>query len=297
MPLLYTSVTEIGTYVVDPVVDQAIEWMHSRLGTKDIVNVNTRVINDRTATSLISDEDDNPNMVNDSLQVTVETHFSPTNQHWEDHPDYNTPSAGTARRYSHMYQPLFSDPEVGFHIREMTASFGLTLSFRFEFITYDVAEQVLRSLYAQDLGGQVNHLQDIVISYPLTLGVLKALYLVHQNRAGWKDKPLWDYFANFCTSDYQVNARREDLITPERATRPETMIAWKRIQMNCIGKINIDQDKPEPIVEGQAPTSYAVEFQYLLQFGRPDLLQIDLPIMVSNIPLPDKIFANLPRTI
>lgn len=293
MSILYTRVTEVGPRVIDPVTDQIVAMFTKKLAVDELIGANVVIDNDRTAVSLVDDGEGNINMSNDRLVVTVDEHFSPTEQHWPDYPDYNTLSAGTSKRYSHMYQPLFIDADAGFAIREMTASFGLTLRFRFEFLSYDVATEVLTALYDMDVGNQVNYVQDIVVNYPITMGVLKALYSVYRCKQDYKSKSLWEYFVDHVTSDVQVDARREDLLAPERWDNLQLAVGFKRIQMDCRGKVNCDQNKPEVMKVEQCPNAYVVEFEYLLQFGRPDVLQITMPISVDQQMLPSRMFDKL----
>lgn len=288
MPQLYFKVSETATRIIDPVVDQIKESVLKQYGLTDYFDSSEYIDNDRSAPVDETDGYNNVRFGNNRLDIQVETHFNPASQMWDMTVDHNNGAYGQSRLWANQYESIFNDQEIGASVQELTTPFGLTLNVSMQFITYDAALNALDTLLANNHGEVVSHVHDLCYTYPVPLTLMSALYAVFKNRAEYQDIGFQRYLQTFSSQRFGFDVRKYDLDKPN----PETEFLVRKVQMNCLAVLTCDQDKPEVEKMDMAPSAYNVSFTYRIQFGRPQTLQLTVPVCVENKPLPPILFQK-----
>lgn len=289
MPYLYRPIQDVASRIIDPVVSQVWGSVLDQLSLRQTFQDNIYINNDRSAASQTDDGHGNINLQRNQCKIEVDTAYNPSEQFWNTWSPYGSTASGMSKTTANTYQTIFLDPEAKMSIQEMTQVFGLTLTFEMTFLSYDVAQQTLTNLYNQNLGTIVNHVHDIVYSYPVDLTTLCALWAVYKSKTDYPDKSasaFFTYINAMSQAQFKFDVRRVDLVQSQQ----ETQFAVKRQQMNCQALLSCDQQKPEVVLEDNMPRAYSLTFTYRIQFGRPSLLQILMPIMVDQTPIPSWLF-------
>ena len=288
MPQLYFKVSETANRIVDPVVDQIKESLLKQYGLEEYFDSSEYIDNDRTAPTDETDGEGNVRFGNNRLDIQVETHYNPASQMWDTTVDHNNGTYGQSRLWANQYESIFNDSEIGTSVQELTTPFGLTLNVTMQFITYDAAMNALDTLLANNHGEVVSHVQDLSYTYPVPLTLMSALYAVFKNRSEYQSIGFQRYLQLFSSQRFGFDVRKYDLDKPD----PETEFIVRKVQMNCLAVLTCDQDKPEVEKMDMAPAAYNVAFTYRIQFGRPQTLQLTMPVCVENKPLPPILFQK-----
>lgn len=286
--------SETGSRVIDPTVDSIWRQVLTQIGVIQYFdNHQIYIDNDRSASSLAKDDDGNANLLQNRVDIAVDTFYNPTDQHWNNATDYNTGVSGTASRYANLYRSILLDTVSNVSVQEITQPFGMTLSFKLTFLSSDVAQQAISALYSQNTPGSVTHVNDIVYSYPLDMNALVILWAVFKNKTDYPTKDptsFIQYLQDSSQAEISFNIRREAI--NGNGTNPESQLVVKRHQMNCQAQLNFDQQKPVVEKQDQLAESYTVEFTYQIQFGRPAILQFTIPPIIDQTPLPYGFFKD-----
>lgn len=290
MPQLYFKVGEVATRIIDPVVEQLKNSVLSQLGLTQYFQLSEFIDNDRSAPTSDTDGMGNVRFGNNRLDVVVDTHYNPASQMWDMSTDFNTGAYGQSLLWANQYESIFGDPDVNVSVQELTTPFGLTLTFRMQFITYDAAQNALDSILASNHGELVNHVHDLSYTYPVPFTLISALYQVYKCRDEYQSLGFQRYLQKFAFGRFGFDVKKYDIGKPD----PEIQFVVRKIQLNCLALLTCDQDKPEVVKEDVANTAYSVEFTYRIQFGRPQRLQLTLPVAVENKPLPPVLFTKTP---
>lgn len=288
MPQLYFKVAETATRVIDPVVEQIKNTLIDQFGIAAYFAGNQFIDNDRFAPTDDTDTQGNMRFGNNRMDVEVETHYNPSSQLWDMTVPHNHGAYGQSTMFANQYESVFNDPAVGVSVQELTVPFGLTLTFKLQLLTYDAAQNILDAILASSHGELVNRVHDLTYSYPVPLTMMAALYCVYKNRSSLQDMGFQAYLKNFSSDRFGLDVLKYDLGKPN----PETQMVAHKVQMNCIAQLTCDQDKPEVEKTEMANAWYNLEFTYKIQFGRPQRLQVTLPVAVENQPLPPYMFEK-----
>ncbi len=292
MPMIYLKVPEVGTRIIDPVTEQLVDSVLSKLEIRQYFENLIFIDNGRTAASQSDDALGNINLQGNRCDVKVETLFNPSEQFWDTSTDASNTASGSASRYTPQYQKIFFDQDAKVSVQELTMPFGLVLTFDLAFRTYDAAQQAISALIAQNYGTMVNNTHDVVFSYPVTMQMMTVLYAVYKCKQDYAQKPFYQYVQDMATANYSFNIRAYDIGKPD----PVTQLVIKRQQINCQALLEFSQNEPEPKREEKLPIAYTLQFVYRLQFGRPNTLQITVPAVVENQPLPHGLFVSVPNS-
>ena len=287
MPQRYFTVEEVGTRYIDPISRQIIRSTLSRLGLWEYFGLGIFINNQRTAISRDDDGQGNIRMGNNRCDVEIETHFNPTDQMWDRAMDYNSPSYGTSKRWVGTYESIFNDPEVGVSIQELTKPFGMTMTFRLTFKSFDAAQKARDRIDTLCNGDVVNQSHDIVYSYPIGQDLSGILGNIYRARSSLNTTYGFNQYVNMMAQSqigYDVN--KYDIGQGKQVTE------WvvKKQQLDCLALMQCTQSGPIPEMQEDVSDAWSVEFTYQFQAGRPQTLQLTFPVLIEQNPLPREYF-------
>lgn len=290
---LYFTVREIGPRFIDPITQQLIQSVMYQLGLWDYFRYGVYIDNQRMAVSADDDGEGNMRMGNNRLDVGVETHYNPNDQMWYQPMSYNLPAYGTSKTWRKNKETIFADPAVGVSVQEFTAPFGLTMNFKLTFKSYDSAQVALDRIMTFAHGDVVNQTHDIEYTYPVDLSFMAVLNQVWRARASLNKKySFYQYTNMMARAKFGFEVNRYDIGQP----KPRSEYVVKKRQIGCLALMQCDQDSPTPVMQDSVPDAYTIEFTYKFQSGRPQTLQVEIPILVEQTPLPAVLFNKPTQT-
>lgn len=297
MSSFYTNISENAERVIDPISQQVIYALVRKLGAQDLFKDRIHIQNDRSANSLYNNTDRTRNFLAENrMDVTVDTHYNPAESQMFDNSSMgvNTPAIAMNNHNKYTRRSIFSDPKIGFYVRELNMPFTITFNVEMRFSEYDGAMRVLSNILNEAHSGLINDVHDVVYSYPFDRSTWMILTAIFNARESYrKNNPnatILEYLDSISKAQWGFDIRRPDL-TETAVAKADTEAAVTRQQLSCAAKLEYSGSKPEPVMEESQPVGYTIEFTYTIQVGRPHLLEFDVPPIVEQNPLPAIFFT------
>lgn len=287
MPDVFFPVTEISTNILDPLIAQISETVLRQLGIRQYFDTSIYYNTPRTTSSLADDGRGNINLSRNRCDITVEEILNPAGVMWDTATTGNQTAYGTSPSYRSNYQSIFRDDIAGVSILEHTMPAALFFSFKLKFLSFDAAQIAFASILGQNHGTVVGMVHDVVYSYPIALRLLVALSAIHQRRVSFTGD-FNAYLDQYATVQWHRNIRKLDV----GSTPQEFQLVAQKQQLRCQALLECTQNEPELDRVDKLAQSYSIDFSYKVQFGRPNILQLVLPVSVENQSLPDALFSK-----
>lgn len=291
MSVLYTNISENAERVVDPISQQVIYALLRKLGVQELFKENIHYKNDRSASSIYTRPDGTIyTAAMDRVDIVVDTKYNPwSDQLFENrNTGFNTPLNGMSNRSKVNRRAIFEDVPIGFYVRELNMPFTIAFEITFRFTEYDGAAMCLSNILNISKDGYTNEVHDIVYSYPFDVTAWNVICEVFKRRKTYRqahpnDKVL-DWLDTLSKAQWGMDIRRPDL-TETAVAKGDTEYAVTRQQMSCAARLECSSNKPEPVMDNQMPIAYTLTCSYQIQFGRPHLLEFEIPPVVEQIPM------------
>lgn len=298
MSVLYTNISENAERVIDPISHQVIYSLLRKLNMQEYFKDNTYFYNDRSAASLYNRPLGDINLATyNRLDVTIDTHFNPDEGQLFDNMSMgiNTPASGLTTHSSEGIREIFVDPAIGFSVRELNMPFTISFEIVMRFREYDGAAMALSNILNRSKKELINEVHDLVYSYPFDTTAWAVLTQVFNRRKTYKaahpDDKLIDWLDSISKTEWGFDIRRPDLLETT-AVRNDVEYTVTRQQMSCSAKLDCSSSKPEPIMQDKTPVGYNINCAYTIQFGRPHLLEFNVPPIVEQNPMPAALFQG-----
>ena len=291
---MFFNINEVGLRYLDPVIEQIVFSLIGKLQIKDFFENSIFIDDNRRAISQNTDTQGNMRIGDRRIDVEVNSHLNPdSGQLWEMNTPYNTIGSGTCARWYKYYEKIWCDPEVSVALIEHTVPFTIDLNFTLRLKGYEEAQVCLDKVLSYAFRNIAQETHDITYTYPLSRHLLNVFDAIYKNRKSENKKyTKSEYIQRYACANFVEEVNKYDLV--ENKTIHSTLYV-KKYQLRCIGKLTCDMEKPEVILEDKLPHFYLVRFLYQFQAGRPRTLQLYLPPVIEQTPLP-KIFFQKEST-
>ena len=291
MNSLFFNVYETSTHYIDPIGDLLMHSIVDRLGVADYFGKSYFYHSDRTAVSVNNDESGNMRMGDRRVDVFADYKLNPdTGQMFPTTNPGNRLVYGTSTRWNYAYQKLWWDPEISVCLLEHTVPFTVVLNFELLFKEFDISQMCLDRLLTLSSENLVTQVRDITYSYPMDFNVISVLYQIYQRRVSENQTlNFFQYINKYLCADLVVEANKYSLTQNQS---PETALYFKKYQLRCLGRLRCDQETPETGKQENAPNEFIVKFTFEFQAGRPQFLQLSLPPIIEQTPLPSVLFET-----
>lgn len=283
MPVTNILLDEVQTNIADNVIKQSVISILTDLDVyHKLQNRNISIISDHQKDGSSRDKDSNIRLENtDRCHVDATFISNPQKVRWD------VIHFGTLQTYGQagsphdraMKFPLFSDNEIGLRVIEQMAPKVAELDFTLTFNDKNDALKVETILVNKYQGTALLNIHDLVYTYPLSidfLSVLKCFYNLKKSYNASKD--FIQYLKDYFTKEFTWEHLKGD----SDKKRP----CLKSYQLNALGLLEYDQDKPEAVNVGGSTDRWEIKFRYSLQFGCPDSFILDYPSVVENSLVP-----------
>lgn len=292
MPIRDFIIPELSTNIAMPVVSQVVDGLLQQIQLQKYFLDNESIYyhSDYQAASSSVDTSDRANISRSRCDVTYEFVLNPNNVRWPEALTFHhLPAYGMYPKSKHDEIPMFSDGTADVRVVEQVVPCSLKLDFSLKFKERELAERAFVALNNITHQQGVHRVHDLSYSYPLSLDMCTAFYEIYMRRSEYYDfaakQPIksWrQYMSDHTGRDVGYTIHRDDAASDN----PERQVVVKRILLGALGLLEIDQAKPEPMSEDRYTDRYEITFTYHIQFGRPDVLRMYLPVVVESRLLP-----------
>lgn len=288
MPSLYYHVEAPGVNILKVVTDQVVMGLLDELDLVRYFQDAIYILTSYTAYSQYDDGHGAVTLVKNRCDVDVKYILDKSKVPWPVETPYTTTAYGVRADKKGNHTPIFFDPTSNILIEHLTVACGITMNFTLTFQVFDDCHKAFDTIKTKYAGSLVQKPFDLSYSYPVSFSLLQYLVAVYKAKDAYQNKSLLDYINDYKTTEISFDVRKSQLGNPD--ADKELMIQVQ--QLNCLAQMTMDQEEPEVKRVDQVPDSYTINFEFTLQFGRPNLTIVHTPIAVDNKVLPYNLFEN-----
>lgn len=279
MPIRDIKIPELMTHVVQPVIEQTVRAVLIDLGLRHYFDDNIMIIAADQALSDTSDGTHNARLSVDRCNVTYSVNFSGTENKFDTSAFRFTQAHGYFGKDKYEYRPIFFDREADILLTENQVPCTVTMEFNLQFKNNkERAYLTSTAITNKQSQNTVVVPHDLYYDYPLSVLLLKYLYTLYKNKFPDKQMSFEHYL--------QAGTKKNISFLKSKTTKDSELVI-KKTQINALGFLEYSQSEPEVEKEEQYADRYNVNFNYTLQFARPDMLRFYYPIIVNNKLVPE----------
>ncbi len=291
MPTLYHRIEATGVNILKTVTEEIVNGLINEFSLNEIMANSIYIGSSFLSYSDYDDNQGSPTLNKNRCDVNVEYILDQTQVPWPMTTVYSTSAMGMRPYRKGTYTPVFFDSDAGILAEHMTSPTAINMNFTLTFQAFNDAVKTFDTIKNRYSGSLVQNPFDLVFSYPVSMEVLKYLVSVFEAKKSYSDNPsktILDYIKDIQYSKIDFDVRRSQIAKPDADV--EMMIRCQ--QLGSVGQLTMEQKEPDVQKQGNLPASYSIQFDYVIQFGRPILLMIHTPISVENNVLPKSLFLN-----
>lgn len=289
MPIRDIKIPEIMTHVVQPVIEQVVRSVLIELGLRHYFDNNIMITSPDQAISDTSNGTHNARLSVDRCNVSYTTNFSASENKFDVSAFRFTQAHGYFGKDKYEYRPIFFDRKSDILLTENQLPCTVPMEFSLQFKNNkELAYLTSTAIINKQSQNTVVMPHDIYYDYPFSILLLKYLYTIYKTKYPEKDITFEQYL--------QAGTNKNVSFLRSRNTALYELVV-KRTQLNALGFLEYNQVEPEVEQEEKMADRYNVNFNYTLQFTRPDMLRFYYPIVVNNRPLPEFMVTSGEQTI
>ena len=277
MPIRDILVPEASSAILEPISEQMVYAILSRLGLGAAFSDNIYIMNDYTKPSLTSDENSNAQISKDRCDVKMSVSWNPTETKWDVSSFKYTQAYGIFSALDHTLMPILADPVADIRLVEHQLPCSMVLEFTLQFKNRESAFSVISVINNTSYKDSVVNPHNLAYSYPLGDDLVRCLYTLYELRQPFVNVDFLTYLRICSQGSVQYLQQR---------TGSNTTIVFKRIDLKALGVLDYTQTAPTVQDQDRGIDRFVVEFTYTVQFARPDVLRLDFPVTVCNQPVP-----------
>ena len=291
MPELSFQVSEFDASVIDRVAAQVVQAMLHDLTLNTLFNDNNLTIrSDRMEDANSSDGEGGVRLSSsDRCDILVSEVTNPAKLRWDIINFSNTQAYGQSSRDRLDMLPLLRDHSADITVWEYNKPCNIRLDFSLKFRDKAEAMRVESVITTRYHGSSVHNPHDISYAYPIGLDLAAALFVLYKLRASYNiNHEFVTYLREFSTQAVVFEVSK-----PVADATAERRLMLKRVNLQALGLLEYDQEKPSPVTIQKVTDRWELQFSYTLQFSRPDTFRLCFPSVVENEWVPA---AVLPAT-
>jgi hypothetical protein len=287
MPTLHYRVEAPGAHILKTIQDQVIYGLLDEL---DLTETFKDSVYPMSSFMASSDWKTNgaSTLVKSRCDVEIAYIMDKGQVPWPVDSPYNTTAQGLRTKNKGNHTPIFIDEVANVSIEQYTVACALDMNFVLSFATFDEATRAFDTIQAKYRGTLIQTPFDIAFSYPVSMGMLMYLVSAYKAKADYKNKGFMDYINDMKRTEISFDVRKSELTSED----PDKELMIRCQQLNCLAQLTMDQKEPEVIRLNQLAESYSISFNFVFQFGRPNIVAVNTPISIDNTVLPYGLFES-----
>lgn len=288
MPKLYFGLEAPSVSILDTVTQQVVTGLLDELDILRLFDKSIYISQSFSSYSQFDDGKGAPTLNKNRCDVDVNYIIDKSQVAWPVETNYTTTALGLRSDKVGNHTPILYDEEAGVLIEHYTVACGIEMNFKLNFQTFDDALKAMDRIQTRYKGSLVTTPFDISYSYQMTTAMYKYLLAVFNAKEAYQNKTLFDYIDDTKMTEISFDFRKSQL--GEEDADKSLMIRCQQLQ--CLGQLTMDQREPDAVRVGQLPDSFTLNFTFMFQFGRPNLVVVNTPISVENTVLDYHLFEN-----
>ena len=285
MPNRDLLIPEASSAILEPISQQMTYAILARLGLRNTFDNNVYITNDYTKPSLTTDEGHNALISKDRCDVKMTVAWNPSEVKWDVNSFNYTQAYGVQKTLDHSLIPVFVDSVAGVQLTEHQLPCSMALEFSLQFKNRESAFMAISAINNTSLKDSVINLHDLVYDYPISHEMLLCLEQIYQLRKASTPLDFWTYLQRGSRGAVQYLQQR---------TGNEIELVVKRQDLKAMGVLEYTQNAPSVMEQDRGIDRFVVDFNYTIQFARPDVLRLSFPVVICNQMVPHWM---LPRPI
>ena len=236
--------------------------------------------NDRNFDSSSEDENEALRLGSDNrCIITSEEITNPKNIKWMMDHLSSKMSHGRSSLNTETKIPLFYDQDSDIRLYELSQSCNIKLSFKIFFKDKDLATKLESLIVNKYHGDAAFNLHDINYSYPIGMDVASSMMYLYKLKKSY-NKTYVNYLQEYSTKEISLDVSKHD--------NNEKRLMVRKNNLNTLALLEYDQDKPMAKEAGKLSSGWEIEFEYTLQFSKPDSLSLTFPSVIENQLVPNE---------
>ena len=290
MPSIYYRIEAPGVNILKMVSDEVIGGLLEEFDLTQTFEKSIYPMSSFMASSNYSDADGQPTLTGKTrCDIDINYIMDKTQVPWPVDTPYTTSAAGLRSSYKGHHTPILYDEKAGVLIEHYTIACAIEMVFSMTFSTFDEACTAFDTIQSKYRGSIMRTPFDLAFSYPVSEKLFEYLLEVYKLKDDYKNKSFLDYIDDVKKTEISFDVRKSQLTSPD--ADKELMIRCQ--ELNCVGQLTMDQKEPEVTKVDDLPDTYSVNFNFVVQFGRPNFVAVHTPVSIDNKTLPSVLFSSV----
>ncbi len=273
MPIRDIVIVQVSNNILMPIAEQLTNIVLVRLGCFGKFAGNLYVNTEFTKPSLTNNDNHQALISQDRADIKMSASLNPTEMKWDTMSFRYTQAYGVIGVHEKPYLPVFADPEIDVALVEQQLPCTMTLEFSLQYKNREDADMTISAINNTSLKDSVINYHDLSYTYPVDIDQLSCLWQIYQLRAASLGITFWDYLKT------GTNHAVSWLKSPG-TDKAELVIRRQAIQ--AYGVLEYTETAPQIEAEQISIDRFVVNFNYTLQFARPDVLRLYFPVVIAN---------------
>lgn len=279
MPIRDLLIVESSSAILEPISQQMVYTILSRLGLRYTFENNIYITNDYTKPSITSDDDSHNALISkDRCNVKMEVVWNPTEVKWDINSFNLTQAYGIQGSTDKTLVPVLIDPQIDVYVVEQQVPCSMTLSFSLQFKNRESAFMAISAITNTSFRDSIINTHNLSYNYPITNELFICLHEIYKLRKNSMNQGFWTYLTRCSRGGTQYLQQR---------TGDKVELVVKRQDIRAIGVLEHTQSAPTVEEQDRGIDRFIVEFTYTLQFARPDVLRLSFPVVINNQLVPN----------
>ena len=287
MPRIYHRMESTGYHILNAIVDEVVNGILDKIDALKYMKDAIYTLHSFSSYSSSNDRNGTITFIKDRCDVNARFILDPQAVPWPNLSPYSTPAYGLRSDLSGNHRCIFADEDDYVHLEEYTTPAAIDMDFTLTFQTFDATMRVFDMLKILNVGTVSDAVFDLSYGYPLTNSMMQMLMAVYRTKTDFNGDFI-DYLKKYQLNPINFDIRKSQLVDD----RADVELMVRCQQLMCQGLLTFDQTEPTVIRENNLPSSYTLEFNFKIQFGRPIMIVGVLPVIANNQHLPICLFER-----
>lgn len=277
MPVFNSIIEETMTHMIHPISEQLVNRLFRSFNVLDSLQDNIYFNSDDTSASKTSDQNNRPKLTSNRANIEITPNFDPTNHKWENINTKNIPAYSISNFQKYEDASLFVDKRADIKIQEKLVPCTVSMNINLQFKSKELAFRTLDAIYNKHYTQSLINYEDIYYSYPFPLPVFRALHELYLMRTFEKELSFSEYLKWGSADNIKYNKSRNGNLT---------QIVINKNQYRVLSELITSVEKPEGEKPNKVADLWNIQFEYVYQFSRPNMMSIYYPVTVDNKLIP-----------
>lgn len=279
-------IPEISTSVLEPVAEQVVRYIISRIGFSDIIGNNIMFEGTNETTSKTTDDQENRVLTSNKLICNVSNIMSPKDTPYDMLNSAHITSEGYVLSKVLDNFPIFSDSINKLFIFSLDRPGAIQLECTFHFKDRTTAYELGNRMFTIFQNGATIPTIELMFDYPIPEQMLVSMFTIYKMTEFYKNPAnnFIDYLRE--GSNYHITLKSNKFFPDTRQLVVQRTLKHSLIKIDFTDP-NVNAEKKE-----KAPIKFTNQMTITVQFSKPADMIFQFPIMVNNELVPYQLIPS-----